>query len=81
MTAYSKRGARRGPLLGVAMAVVLASGAGWWGYNAWSGDGPERDPDVVAATEQLQSFLDAWAAGEAAKAGALSDSPGPRSHC
>ncbi|MDX3432161.1 penicillin-binding transpeptidase domain-containing protein [Streptomyces sp. ME01-18a] len=70
-----RRGARRGPLLGVAMAVVLASGAGWWGYNAWSGDGPERDPDVVAATEQLQSFLDAWAAGEAAKAGALSDSP------
>ena len=67
MTAYAAR-STQGPLLGVAMAVVLAAGAGWWGYSAWSGDGRERDPDVAAATEQLQSFLDAWAAGQAAKA-------------
>lgn len=70
-----RRGPRRGPVIGVAVAVVLAAGAGWWGYRAWSGDGTERDPEVVAATERLQSFLDGWAAGEAAKAAALSDSP------
>ncbi|MFB8026679.1 penicillin-binding transpeptidase domain-containing protein [Streptomyces sp. NPDC056465] len=59
----------------MAVAVVVAAGAGWWGYRAWSGDGTETDPEVVAATERLQSFLDGWAAGEAAKAAALSDSP------
>lgn len=62
-------------MLGVAVAVVLAAGAGWWGYRAWSGDGAGQDPEVTAATERLQSFLDAWGAGEAAKAAALSDSP------
>lgn len=62
-------------MLGVAVAVVLAAGAGWWGYRAWSGDGPEEDPEVTAATERLQSFLDAWASGEPKKAAALSDSP------
>ncbi|MEU0132916.1 penicillin-binding transpeptidase domain-containing protein [Streptomyces sp. NPDC006296] len=70
-----RHGRRRGPVLGVAVAVVVAAGAGWWGYRAWSGDGSERDPEVVAATARLQSFLDAWAAGEPAKAAALSDSP------
>lgn len=70
-----RRGSRRGPVLGVAVAVVLAAGAGWWGYRAWSGDGTERDPEVTAATERLQSFLGAWAADDAAKAAALSDSP------
>lgn len=62
-------------MLGVAVAVVLAAGAGWWGYRAWSGNGTEQDPEVTAATERLQSFLGAWAAGDAAKAAALSDSP------
>ncbi|MEU9358225.1 penicillin-binding transpeptidase domain-containing protein [Streptomyces sp. NPDC048301] len=70
-----RRGSRRAPVLGVAVAVLLAAGAGWWGYKAWSGDGTEQDPEVVAATERLQSFLDAWAAGKAAEAAALSDSP------
>ncbi|WP_432104323.1 penicillin-binding transpeptidase domain-containing protein [Streptomyces sp. bgisy091] len=70
-----RRGSRRAPVLGVAVAVLLAAGAGWWGYKAWSGDGTEQDPEVAAATERLQSFLDAWAAGKAAEAGALSDSP------
>ncbi|MFF2172975.1 penicillin-binding transpeptidase domain-containing protein [[Kitasatospora] papulosa] len=70
-----RRGRSRGPVLGVAVAVVLAAGAGWWGYRAWSEDGAEKDPEVVAATASLQAFLDAWAAGEAAEAGALSDSP------
>ncbi|MFF4243002.1 penicillin-binding transpeptidase domain-containing protein [Streptomyces sp. NPDC001822] len=71
----SRRRPRRAPVLGVAVAVVLAAGAGWWGYRAWSGDGAGQDPEVAAATERLQSFLDAWGAGEAAKAAALSDSP------
>ncbi|WP_327379297.1 penicillin-binding transpeptidase domain-containing protein [Streptomyces sp. NBC_01212] len=70
-----RRGRSTGPVLGVAVAVVLAAGAGWWGYRAWSEDTPEKDPEVVAATARLQSFLDAWAAGEATEAGALSDSP------
>ncbi|MFE3518471.1 penicillin-binding transpeptidase domain-containing protein [Streptomyces sp. NPDC059166] len=70
-----RRGPRRAPVLGVAVAVLLAAGAGWWGYRAWSGDGAGQDPEVTAATERLQSFLDAWAAGRAAEAAALSDSP------
>ncbi|MEV6312741.1 penicillin-binding transpeptidase domain-containing protein [Streptomyces sp. NPDC051840] len=70
-----RRGSRRAPVLGVAVAVLLAAGAGWWGYKAWSGDGTEQDPEVLAATDRLQSFLDAWAAGKAAEAAALSDSP------
>ncbi|RPK82942.1 Penicillin-binding protein A [Streptomyces sp. ADI97-07] len=71
----SSRRRGRGPVLGVAAAVVLAGGAGWWGYQAWSDDGPDKDPEIVAATAQLQKFLDAWAAGKSADAGALSDSP------
>ncbi|MFE7751357.1 penicillin-binding transpeptidase domain-containing protein [Streptomyces sp. NPDC057428] len=78
MASHDRAGRRRprgAPVLGVAVAVVLAAGAGWWGYRAWFGDGAGQDPEVSAATERLQSFLDAWGAGEAAKAAALSDSP------
>lgn len=66
---------RRRHLLLVLFAVLLTAGAGYWGYGRLTGDEAE-DPRVTAAKKPLRTFLDAWEAGDAEKAGAVADTPG-----
>ncbi|MFF0161854.1 penicillin-binding transpeptidase domain-containing protein [Streptomyces sp. NPDC005263] len=72
----SRRGRSRGRLIvstGVALAVTV--GVGYWGYSSFVADGGSDDPQVVDATAELESFLNAWRAADAGRAGRMTDSP------
>ncbi|MEV7090320.1 penicillin-binding transpeptidase domain-containing protein [Streptomyces sp. NPDC093085] len=66
----------RGRTVAAACAVLaVAAGGGYWGYTSLS-DRPEaEDPQVVAATEELEEFFTAWRAKDAKRAGGLTDTP------
>ncbi|MEU7020598.1 penicillin-binding transpeptidase domain-containing protein [Streptomyces sp. NPDC046203] len=58
------------------MALAVLGGGGYWGYTTLTGgDGGSGDPEVEEATKALTTFLDAWAAGDAKRAGSLTDTP------
>ncbi|MET7823096.1 penicillin-binding transpeptidase domain-containing protein [Streptomyces sp. NPDC005386] len=56
------------------MALAATAGIGYWAYKALAGDDAD-DPQVAAATGQLDTFLTAWASGDAQRAGRLTDTP------
>ncbi|MEW2167056.1 penicillin-binding transpeptidase domain-containing protein [Streptomyces sp. NPDC007084] len=56
------------------MALAVTAGIGYWAYNALVRDDGD-DPQVAAATERLDAFLAAWAAGDAPGAAKLTDTP------
>ncbi|MBC7270412.1 MAG: PbsX family transcriptional regulator [Streptomyces sp.] len=56
-------------------AVALTAGLGYWAYSSLVADEEAEDPQVVAATAQLEEFLAAWEAGDAGRAGGLTDTP------
>ncbi|MFB7516343.1 penicillin-binding transpeptidase domain-containing protein [Streptomyces sp. NPDC056144] len=66
--------------------LVVASGVGYGGYNLWNGimggstsptDAPRRSGPVTSdeVTATARDFLAAWAAGEAERAGQLTNDP------
>ncbi|MEU8540167.1 penicillin-binding transpeptidase domain-containing protein [Streptomyces sp. NPDC048717] len=58
------------------MALAVLGGGGYWGYTTLTGDdGGSGDPEVEEAAKALTTFLDAWAAGDAKRAGSLTDTP------
>ncbi|MEU3186540.1 penicillin-binding transpeptidase domain-containing protein [Streptomyces sp. NPDC006923] len=57
------------------VALAVTAGIGYGGYRLVVDDGSD-DPQVVAATGELKKFLAAWQAGDAPRAGRLTDTPG-----
>lgn len=56
-------------------ALAVTVGVGYWGYSSLVADEDSEDPQVVAATGELEKFLAAWEAGDAQAAGRLTDTP------
>lgn len=71
---YGRQRSRRGVIPAFVVLAVIG-GTGYWGYNTLAGDAEDIDPEVAAATEQLEKFLDAWEQGDASGAGRLTDTP------
>ncbi|MBQ1092073.1 penicillin-binding transpeptidase domain-containing protein [Streptomyces sp. B93] len=62
-------------IVSACVAVALTAGLGYWAYSSLVADEEAEDPQVVAATAQLEEFLAAWEAGDAGRAGGLTDTP------
>ncbi|MFE9806566.1 penicillin-binding transpeptidase domain-containing protein [Streptomyces sp. NPDC005548] len=71
---YDRRRSRRRAVVSTFVALAATAGIGYWAYNALVGDDGD-DPQVTAATGQLDKFLTAWASGDAQRAGRLTDTP------
>ncbi|MFF1639390.1 penicillin-binding transpeptidase domain-containing protein [Streptomyces sp. NPDC058251] len=71
---YDRRRSRRRAVVSTFVALAVTAGIGYWAFNALAGDDGD-DPQVAAATGQLDKFLDAWEAGDAKRAGGLTDTP------
>lgn len=65
---YDRRRSRRRIVVSTFVALAATAGIGYWAYKALAGDDAD-DPQVAAATGQLDTFLTAWASGDAQRAG------------
>ncbi|MFG2311388.1 penicillin-binding transpeptidase domain-containing protein [Streptomyces sp. NPDC048566] len=72
---YGRRRSRRRPVVATFVALAATAGIGYWAYEALVADDDGDDPQVAAATGQLDKFLSAWAAGDAGRAARLTDTP------
>ncbi|MFE0171117.1 penicillin-binding transpeptidase domain-containing protein [Streptomyces sp. NPDC059002] len=56
-------------------ALAVTAGIGYWGYSSLIADDDSDDPQVVAAAAEFEKFIGAWEAGDARRAGRLTDTP------
>ncbi|MYV47372.1 penicillin-binding transpeptidase domain-containing protein [Streptomyces sp. SID2888] len=59
----------------VCAVLAVTVGVGYWGYSSLVADEGSQDPQVAEATAELGKFLAAWEAGDAQRAGRLTDTP------
>nr|WP_267807605.1 penicillin-binding transpeptidase domain-containing protein [Streptomyces tirandamycinicus]MCY0983746.1 penicillin-binding transpeptidase domain-containing protein [Streptomyces tirandamycinicus] len=72
---YRRRRSSVRMVVSAVAALAVTGGVGYWAYTALFSDDGE-DPRVTAATAELERFLSAWEAGDARRAGLLTDTPG-----
>ncbi|MER5357241.1 penicillin-binding transpeptidase domain-containing protein [Streptomyces sp. NPDC002785] len=76
---YSPHRRHRSPsrtFVSVVAALAVIVGGGYWVYSSLIADEEAENPQVAAAKGELEKFLDAWEAGDAQRAGRLTDTPG-----
>lgn len=71
---YDRRRSRRRAVVSTFVALAATAGIGYWAYNALVEDDGD-DPQVTAAGGRLDTFLTAWASGDARRAARLTDTP------
>ncbi|MEU0073122.1 penicillin-binding transpeptidase domain-containing protein [Streptomyces sp. NPDC006332] len=70
-----RRRSRGRTVVATCAVVAVVAGAGYWGYTSLVGGSESEDPQVAGATKGLEDFFAAWKAGDAARAGRLTDTP------
>ncbi|MEV3989071.1 penicillin-binding transpeptidase domain-containing protein [Streptomyces sp. NPDC049837] len=73
---YRRRRSRARTVALAIASLAVTGGVGYWGYATLVARDGSEDPRVVAAKGHLAKFLDAWEAGDAQRAGGLTDNPG-----
>ncbi|MFI2005368.1 penicillin-binding transpeptidase domain-containing protein [Streptomyces jumonjinensis] len=72
---YRRRRSRGRTIALTITALAVTAGIGYWGYSSLVADESSEDPELKAATEELEKFLGAWEAGDAQRASRLTDTP------